>query len=90
MRCISVYTNDFARFSDLYEEIMRTPLAENEEKSLDGIVFGDSGETDIDYVNRLKQKPEVAVMKLKDTDITILQHGEVFEIFLPESENMVH
>lgn len=69
---------------------MRTPLEENEEKSLDGITFGDSGETSIDYVNRLKQKPDVAVLKLKDTDITILQHGDVFEIFLPDSENMVH
>lgn len=90
MRCISVYTSDYSRFSDLYEEILRTPLGENEEKSVDGVVFGDSGETSIDYLNRLKQKPDVAVMKLKDSEITILQHGDVFEIFLPDAENMVH
>lgn len=90
MRCISVYTKDFALFSDLCETIMDTPLGENEERSLEGVVFSDSGETSIDYVNRLKQKPEVVVMKIKDRDVTILQHGDVFEIFLPESGNMVH
>jgi len=90
MRCISVYTNDYSRFSDLYEQILRTPLGEHEEKMLDGVVFGDSGETSVEFLNRLKQKPEVAVLKLKDSEITILQHGDVFEIFLPESENVVH
>ena len=90
MRCISVYTNDYSRFSDLYEEILRTPLGDHEEKMLDGVVFGDSGETSIDYLNRLKQKSEVAVMKLKDSEITILQHGDVFEIFLPDPQNVVH
>ena len=90
MRCISVYTKDFAIFSDLYEEIMKTPLEENEEKTLEGIVFSDSGEIDEEYVNRLKIKPEVVVMKVKDTDVVILQHGEVFEIFIPDSQNVVH
>jgi uncharacterized beta-barrel protein YwiB (DUF1934 family) len=90
MRCISVYTSDYSRFSDLYEQILRTPLGEHEEKTLEGVVFCDSGETSVEFLNRLKQKPEVAVLKLKDSEITILQHGEVFEIFLPESENVVH
>lgn len=90
MRCISVYTKDFALFSDLCETIMNTPLDEHEERSLEGVVFGDSGETSVEYVNRLKQKPGVAVLTIKDRDVTILQHGDVFEIFLPESENMVH
>ena len=90
MRCISVYTKDFAVFSDLYEEIMNTPLSENEEKTIEGVVFSDSGEIDEEYVNRLKIKPEVVVMKIKDKDITILQHGEVFEIFIPDSQVVVH
>ena len=90
MRCISVYTNDFGVFSDLYEQILNTPLAENEERTLEGVVFSDSGEIDDDYVNRLKEKPEVVVMKLKDTGITILQHGDVFEIFLPASQNVIN
>ena len=90
MRCISVYTKDFAIFSDLYEEIINTPLQENEEKSIEGIVFSDSGEVDEAYVNRLKQRSEVAVMKLKHSDVMILQHGEVFEIILPEQQIMVH
>ena len=84
MRCISVYTKDFGVFSDIYEEILSTPLLENEEKEVDGVVYSDSGEIDEDYVNRLKEKPEVVVMKIKDRNITILQHGEVFEIFSPE------
>lgn len=90
MRCISVYTKDFALFSELCETIINTPLGEHEERSLEGVVFSDSGDTSIDYVNRLKQKPDVAVLKIKDRDVTILQHGDVFEIFLPDSENMVH
>ena len=90
MRCISVYTKDFAAFSDVYEEIINTPLEDNEEKSIEGIVFSDSGEISEEYVTRLKTKPEVVVMKLKDTDITILQHGEVFEIFIPEPQSVIH
>jgi hypothetical protein len=88
VRCISVYTNDFGVFSDIYEEIMRTPLNENEEQELEGVVFSDSGEIDEEYMKRLKDKPEVVVMRIKDTDITILQHGDVFEIFMP-TESLV-
>ncbi len=84
MRCISVYTKDFEVFSDIYEEIIDTPMLDNEEKEINGIVFSDSGEIDDEYVNRLKEKPEVVVMRIKDKNITILQHGEVFEIFFPE------
>lgn len=29
-------------------------------------------------------------MKVRDKDITILQHRDLFEIFIPETENMVH
>lgn len=90
MRCISVYTKNFEVFSDIYEEIINTPLQENEEKTVDGVVFSDSGEIDDDYINRLKVKPEVVVMKVKDRDIMILQHGEVFEIFIPDPQIVVH
>ncbi len=90
MRCISVYTNNFEVFSDIYEEILNTPLAENEEKLIQDVVFSDSGEIDDDYINRLKIKPEVVVMKEKARDIMILQHGDVFEIFLPETEVVVN
>ena len=90
MKCISVYTNDFAIFSDIYEEILQTPLQEGEERELQGVVFSDSGEIDELYVNRLKQKADVVVMKVKDTNITILQHGDVFEICIPEMEVLIH
>ncbi len=90
MRCISVYTKNFEVFSDIYEEILSTPLEENEEKSIQDVVFSDSGEIDDEYINRLKIKPEVVVMKEKARDIMILQHGDVFEIFIPETQVVVN
>lgn len=90
MRCISVYTKDYAVFSDLFDDIMKTPLGDNEERTLDGVVISDSGEIQDHYMLRLKEKPDVAVLKVKDSDITILQHGEVFEIFIPEPQNVIH
>jgi DNA-binding transcriptional regulator/RsmH inhibitor MraZ len=90
VRCISVYTKNFEVFSDIYEEILNTPLEENEEKTVQDIVFSDSGEIDDEYINRLKIKPEVVVMKEKSRDIMILQHGEVFEIFIPSAQVVVN
>ncbi|GLI07193.1 MULTISPECIES: hypothetical protein [Paenibacillus] len=90
MKCISVYTSDFELFSDIYEKVLETPLQENEEKQVEGVVVTESGSVPENYLNRMKQRPEVVVMKVKDKDITILQHRDVFEIFIPETENMVH
>ncbi|SCW28338.1 hypothetical protein SAMN04487970_1001228 [Paenibacillus tianmuensis] len=90
MKCISVYTSDFELFSDIYEKVLETPLQENEEKQVEGVVVSESGSVPENYLNRMKQRPEVVVMKVKDKDITILQHRDVFEIFIPETENMVH
>jgi hypothetical protein len=94
MKCISVYTKDFELFSDIYEKVMSTPLAENEEKEVEGVLISESGDVPEHYVNRMKVKPEVVVMKVKDKEkaknITILQHGEVFEILLPNEEIVVH
>ncbi len=90
MKCISVYTSDFELFSDIYEKVLETPLEENEEKQVEGVIVTESGSVPENYLNRMKQRPEVVVMKVKDKDITILQHRDVFEIFIPETENMVH
>ncbi|TVY11663.1 NAD/NADP transhydrogenase alpha subunit [Paenibacillus cremeus] len=90
MKCISVYTKDFEVFSDIYEKVLETPLKENEEKQVEGIVVSESGSVPENYLNRMKQRPEVVVMKVRDKDITILQHRDLFEIFIPETENMVH
>ncbi|WP_159883109.1 NAD/NADP transhydrogenase alpha subunit [Paenibacillus puerhi] len=90
MKCISVYTNDFEVFSDIYEKILQTPLQENEEMQVEGVVVSESGSVPENYLTRMKQRPEVVVMKVKDKDITILQHRDVFEIFIPEKENVVH
>ncbi|WJH34145.1 NAD/NADP transhydrogenase alpha subunit [Paenibacillus aurantius] len=87
MKCIAVYTKNFELFSDIYETVLSTPLADNEEKEIEGVMVSESGEVPENYLERMKTKPEVVVMKVKDKDITILQHGDVFEIFLPEKES---
>lgn len=88
MKCIAVYTKNFELFSDIYEEVIATPLEENEEKIIEGVTVSESGTVPENYIERMKTKPEVVVMKVKDKDITILQHGDVFEIFIPEKENV--
>ncbi|KIL40055.1 NAD/NADP transhydrogenase alpha subunit [Gordoniibacillus kamchatkensis] len=90
MKCIAVYTNNFEVFSDIYEEVLKTPLKENEEKVIEGVTVSESGEVPEHYLNKMKTKPEVVVMKVKDSDITILQHRDVFEIFIPSKENALH
>ena len=89
MKCIAVYTNDFEVFSDIYEQVINTPLQDNEEREIEGVIVSESGEVPENYIDRMKVKPEVVVMKVKASDITILQHRDVFEIFLPEKEKAV-
>jgi len=90
MKCISVYTNNFEVFSNIYEQILQTPLADNEETVVEGVTVSESGEVPENYLERMRQKPEVVVMKLKNKNVMILQHGEVFEILLPDKESVVH
>lgn len=90
MKCISVYTDNFELFSDIYETVIATELQENEEIEVEGVTVSDSGSVPENYLDKMKAKPEVVVMKVKDRNITILQHGKVFEIFIPEDQNMVH
>lgn len=90
MKCIAVYTNNFEIFSDIYEKVIGTPLAENEEKIIEGVTVSESGTVPDHYITRMSAKPDVVVMKVKSKDITILQHGGVFEILLPETENVLH
>ena len=86
MKCIAVYTKNFEVFSDIYEEVLRTPLADNEEKVVEGVTISESGEVPANYLDRMKIKPDVVVMKVKGQSITILQHGDLFEILLPQEE----
>lgn len=86
MKCISVYTKDFGLFSDIYEEIMEAPPAENEEKVIEGVTVSGAGEVPEQYIERMRVKPEVVVMREKERNVTILQHGDVFEICLPSTE----
>ena len=83
MQCISVYTTSFEMFSDIYEQVLSESLNENEEKEIKGIVVIHSGDVPEHYLERMEQKLEVAVLKDKQRNVTILQHGNVFEILLP-------
>ncbi|MBD7968109.1 NAD/NADP transhydrogenase alpha subunit [Paenibacillus gallinarum] len=89
MKCISVYTDKFDAFSDIFEEVVATEMSENEEKEIEGITVSHSGDVPEHYLERMSQKTEVVVMKDKLRNITILQHGQVFEILLPTLENAV-
>jgi hypothetical protein len=90
LKCIAVYTKNFELFSDIYETVINTPLKENEETVIEGVTVSESGDVPEHYIDRMKTKPDVVVMKVKSKDITILQHGDVFEIFIPTKENVVH
>lgn len=90
MRCISVYTDNFEQFSDIYEKVMNSSLKDDEEIEVDGITVYGAGEVPDQYLDRMKQKRDVVVMRVKSEGVTILQHGSIFEIIVPERENMVH
>jgi hypothetical protein len=88
MKCISVYTKNFEQFSDIYDKILSTALKEDEETIVEGVTVTESGEVPEHYIDRMRAKREVVVMKEKERDITILQHGEVFEILVPEEHDL--
>ncbi|WP_054957386.1 hypothetical protein [Paenibacillus dakarensis] len=87
MKCISVYTDNFELFSDVFEQVVESQLDENEEKEVEGVTYSHSGEVPEHYLERMSQKPEVVVMRDKSRGLTILQHGNVFEILIPEAES---
>lgn len=87
MKCISVYTNNFEQFSDIYEQVLEAAPQENEDIVIEGITVSGSGNVPLQYIDRMRQKPEVVVMKEKARNIMILQHGNVFEICLPSAED---
>ncbi|WP_199614866.1 NAD/NADP transhydrogenase alpha subunit [Paenibacillus alkalitolerans] len=86
MKCISVYTKDFERFSDIYDKVLNTKLSQDEETVVEGVTISESGDVPEHYVDRMRSKLDVVVMKEKERDITILQHGDLFEILLPDRE----
>ncbi|SDF41235.1 hypothetical protein SAMN04488542_11094 [Fontibacillus panacisegetis] len=88
MKCISVYTDNFEMFSDVFEKVMEIDLKENDEQELEGILVSDSGEVPAHYLERMSVKPEVVVMKDRDKGVMILQHGKVFEILIPSEGDL--
>ncbi|MNO12275.1 hypothetical protein D3C76_18820 [compost metagenome] len=88
MKCISVYTDNFETFSDVFEKVMEIDLQENDERELEGVLVSDSGEVPAHYLERMSVKPEVVVMKDRDKGVMILQHGKVFEILIPSEGDL--
>ncbi|NIK77670.1 hypothetical protein FHS15_002806 [Paenibacillus castaneae] len=86
MNCISVYTNNFELFSDIYEQVLESPPEEHEDLVVEGITVSGSGDVPDQYIERMRIKPEVVVMRDKQRNIMILQHGNVFEICMPSNE----
>jgi hypothetical protein len=74
-------------FSDIFDAVVESKLSENEEKEVEGITVSHSGDVPEHYLDRMSVKPEVVVMKDKSRGLTILQHGKVFEILIPELES---
>jgi len=87
MKCITVYTNSFEQFSDIYEEVVTKDLIENEDIVIEEITVSNLGFVDAEHIDRMRQKPEVVVMRDKARNYLILQHGEVFEICIPTQED---
>lgn len=85
MKCITVYTNNYQVFVDLYPQLENLTMDDQEERVLDGVTVSESGEAPHHYIERMKQKPNVAVMKAGNR--TILQHGDVFEVLYDYPEN---
>lgn len=86
MKCIAVYTKDFGAFSDIYEKVLASEWNEGQEAIIDGVTVSGSGEVPAHYIEKMRNKPKVVVMKEKERDITILQHGDLFEILVPGEE----
>lgn len=87
MKCISVYTNRFDVFSDIYETVRQANLREDEETIIEGVVVMESGTVPDYYLSKMRARRDVVVMK--DDEVTILQRGDVFEILLPEEQEAI-
>ncbi|WP_027416230.1 hypothetical protein [Aneurinibacillus terranovensis] len=83
MKCVTVYTNNLTELSDILPTLLTTQLEENEEKQIEGVTVSDAGDVPEDYIEKMKSKPEVAVLFTKNPPVTILQHNNVFELLFP-------
>lgn len=90
MRCISVYTGDFSQFSDIYDQVLQLPMGADEELTVEGVTVIESGDVPQHYIQRMRKKQGVVVLTESKRDIIILQHGDMFEILLPDAYLEVH
>ncbi len=85
-KCVTVYTKDYELFSDIFNEIRALDLEPNEEKVVQGVTVADVGGVDNEYIDTMRVKNEVAVLRVRGTDMMILQHGDVFELLTPTDD----
>jgi hypothetical protein len=78
-----VHTESIEVFSDLFKEVEKLTLTEGQETEVEGVKVSGGGQVDEEYVNEMRIKPEVAVLKVRNKNITILQHGGLFEVLIP-------
>lgn len=84
---ITVHTRDYEAFSDLFADLAGLSLSGEEEQQVSGITITNGGDVEAEYIQTMKTKPEVAVLRVRGQDTVILQHGDVFEILLPAPES---
>jgi hypothetical protein len=89
MRCLTVYTADFELFSDVLEEVLKAELQEDEEREFSGVTCINAGEVPEHYLQKMSVRPDVVVMRDNDRNLTILQHGDMFEIIVRNAKPIV-
>ncbi|HEU4965817.1 MAG TPA: NAD/NADP transhydrogenase alpha subunit [Bacilli bacterium] len=84
---ITVHTRSYEAFSDLFAQIANLTLGADEEQQVEGVKITNDGDVEQDYLDTMKRKTDVAVLKVRGQATKILQHGDVFEILLPMPES---
>lgn len=83
MNVLKVYTKNIEVFSDLYAGLENLNLSEGQETELEGVKVSGGGQVEEEYLDEMRVKLDVAVLKVKRQNVTILQHGDMFEVLTP-------
>jgi hypothetical protein len=83
-----VYTNDFEQFSELLPQCLTLELEDGQETTIADVVINHSGTVEEQYVEqyvgKMSARGDVVLMHDRERELTILQYGDKFELFLPE------
>ncbi|ASS75024.1 hypothetical protein CIG75_08510 [Tumebacillus algifaecis] len=84
MNVLKVFTQNIEVFSDLYHLLENLSLTEGQETEVEGVKVSGGGQVDEEYLDTMRVKLDVAVLKVKPGNVTILQHSGMFEVLFPE------